>query len=136
MPSCNTYHLTWVSLTLDEGYLLTATVPEVQRGIAALGPPVPEQPPLLGLLLLAANPGLGLGEAPQGHCPWPRAQGGFSQPPLTSVMECLSHARGAIQAMPAGQPEMGGSWWRGLAECGPLEKGMASHFNILALRTP
>ena len=24
MPSRNTYHLTWVSLTLDEGYLLTA----------------------------------------------------------------------------------------------------------------
>ena len=40
------------------------------------------------------------------------------------------------QAMPAGQPKMGGSWWRGLTECGPLEKGMASHFSILALRTP
>ena len=26
--------------------------------------------------------------------------------------------------------------WRGLTECGPLEKGMASHFSILALRTP
>ena len=25
MPSCNTYHLTWVSLTLDLGYLFTAT---------------------------------------------------------------------------------------------------------------
>ena len=31
---------------------------------------------------------------------------------------------------------MGGSWWRGLSQCGPLEKGMASHFSILALRTP
>ena len=40
------------------------------------------------------------------------------------------------QAMPAGQPKMGGSRWRGLTECGPLEKGMASHFSILALRTP
>ena len=58
MPSCNTYHLTWVSLSwawsipsrllqqstasapyLDEGYLLTATVPDLQRGIAPLGPP-------------------------------------------------------------------------------------------------
>ena len=38
------------------------------------------------------------------------------------------------QAMPAGQPC--GSWWRGLTECGPLEKGMASHFSIPALRTP
>ena len=28
------------------------------------------------------------------------------------------------------------SWWRGLTECGPLEKGMANHFSILALRNP
>ena len=28
------------------------------------------------------------------------------------------------------------SWWRGLTECGPLEKGLASHFSILDLRTP
>ena len=48
-------------LTLDEGYLLTAAVPDLQRGIAPLGPPVPAQPLLLGLLLLAAGLGLGLG---------------------------------------------------------------------------
>ena len=35
-----------------------------------------------------------------------------------------------------GQPKTGGSRWRGLTECGPLEKGMANHFSILALRTP
>ena len=35
-------------LTLDKGYLLTATLPDLQRGIAPLGPPVPAQPPLLG----------------------------------------------------------------------------------------
>ena len=29
--------------TLDEGYLLTAAVPDLQRGIAPLGPPVPAQ---------------------------------------------------------------------------------------------
>ena len=28
---------------------------------------------------------------------------------------------------------MGGSWWRSLTECGPLEKGMANYFSILAL---
>ena len=54
-------------LTLDEGYLLTTTVPDLQCGIAPLGPPMPAQPPLLGLLLPAAAPGLGLGVAPQGH---------------------------------------------------------------------
>ena len=83
MPSCNTYHLTWVSLTLawgissrllqqstaaapylGRGYVLTAAVPDLQRGIAPLGPPVPAQPLLLGLLLPAAAHDLGLGVAP------------------------------------------------------------------------
>ena len=72
-------------LTLDEGCLLTATVPDLQRGIAPLGPPVPAQPPLLRLLLPATGLGLGhgwlllaaapcfrLGVAPQGHRPWPQ----------------------------------------------------------------
>ena len=35
-------------LTLDEGYLLTAALPDLQCGIAPLGPPVPMQPQLLG----------------------------------------------------------------------------------------
>ena len=35
-----------------------------------------------------------------------------------------------------GPPKMDGSWWRVLTKCGPLEKGMANHFSILALRTP
>ena len=89
-------------LTFDEGYLLTAAIPDLQCGIAPLGSPVPAQPPLLGLLLLAAGPGLGhglllpaatpglvLGVAPQGHCPWPLAQGAFSQLPLPSDAGCL-----------------------------------------------
>ena len=43
-------------LTLDEGYLLTATLPDLQSGMAPLGPPVPAQPPLLGLLLSKSLP--------------------------------------------------------------------------------
>ena len=35
-------------LTLDEGYLLAATIPDLQRGIGPLGPPVPSHPPILG----------------------------------------------------------------------------------------
>ena len=58
MPSPNTYRLTWVSLTLEEGYLLTATPPDLEHGVAPLGPPVPTQPPLLGC-----------GVAPLGHSP-------------------------------------------------------------------
>ena len=30
---------------------------------------------------------------------------------------------------------MDGSWWRDLTKHGPLEKAMANHFTILALRT-
>ena len=33
-------------LTLEEGYLLTAAPPDLERGIAPLGPPAPAQPPL------------------------------------------------------------------------------------------
>ena len=47
--------------TLDEGYLLTTTLPDLQRGIAPLGPPAPEQPRLLGC-----------GVAPPGRRPWPQ----------------------------------------------------------------
>ena len=35
-------------LTLDEGYLLTAAPPDLEHGVAPLGPPAPAQPPLLG----------------------------------------------------------------------------------------
>ena len=48
-------------LALDEGYLLTTTIPDLQHGIVSLGPPAPAQPPLLGLLLPAAGPDLGRG---------------------------------------------------------------------------
>ena len=48
-------------LTLDEGYLLTAALPDLQHGIAPLGPPAPEQPLLLGR-----------GVAPPGRRPLPR----------------------------------------------------------------
>ena len=48
MTSLSAYHLTWVSFTLDEGYLLTAAPPDLERGVAPLGPPAPAQPPLLG----------------------------------------------------------------------------------------
>ena len=47
-------------LTLDEGYLLTAALPDLQCGIAPLGPPAPAQPRLLGC-----------GVGPPGHHPWP-----------------------------------------------------------------
>ena len=35
-------------LTLDEGYLLTAAPPDLKRGVAPLGPPVPMQLLLFG----------------------------------------------------------------------------------------
>ena len=35
-------------LTLDEGYLLMATPPDLEHGVAPLSPPAPAQPLLLG----------------------------------------------------------------------------------------
>ena len=57
-------------LTLDEGYLLTAALPDLQRWIAPLGPPAPVQPGLLGR-----------GVAPPSRRPWPRAWGRGVAPP-------------------------------------------------------
>ena len=57
-------------LTLDEGYVLTATLPDLQCGIASLGPPGPTQPLLLGR-----------GVAPPDRSPWPLAWGRASGPP-------------------------------------------------------
>ena len=57
-------------LTLDEGYLLTASLPDLQSGIAPLGPPAPAQPWVLGR-----------GVAPPSHRPWPRAWGHGVAPP-------------------------------------------------------
>ena len=51
-------------LTLEEGYLLTTSLSDLQRGIAPLGPPLPTQPWLLGR-----------GVGPPSRRPWPRAWG-------------------------------------------------------------
>ena len=53
-------------LTLDEGYLLTATLPDLQRGIAPLGPLAPTQPLLFGpgVAPLGRRPDLRSGVAP------------------------------------------------------------------------
>ena len=87
-------------LTLDEGYLLSTAIPDLQHGIAPLGPPAPAQPPLLRLLLpasgmggssqlpplasgarwlLPADPDLRRGVSPPSlHCP--RTRGSSSRP--------------------------------------------------------
>ena len=48
-------------LILDEGYLLTAAPPDLERGVAPLSPPAPRSSHSLevGLLLSAATPDLG-----------------------------------------------------------------------------
>ena len=35
-----------------------------------------------------------------------------------------------------GPPKMGGSWWRGLTECGPLEKGNGKPLQYSCLENP
>ena len=42
-------------LTLDEGYLHTAAPPDLERGVAPLGPPATAQLPLLGCGFLPYN---------------------------------------------------------------------------------
>ena len=119
MPSRNTYHLTWgfsylgrgvslhgcpskaqpLLLTLDKGYLLTATPPDLERGIVPLGSLACVQPPLLGhgVAPPGHRPGLGHGVVPPGRCPWRLAWGSSSQlPPLTSDVGYLLSAPPAL----------------------------------------
>ena len=56
-------------LNLDEGYLLTTAPPDLERGIAPLGPPAPLQP-----LIFRG------GVAPPSLHPWPRTWGSSSRP--------------------------------------------------------
>ena len=67
-------------LTLDEGYLLTATPPDLDSEVASLGRPVPTQPPLLGrgVAPLSCAPDLGHEVVPPSHHPWPWAGGSSS----------------------------------------------------------
>ena len=67
-------------LTLDEGYPLTTTPPNLECGVAPLGPPVPTQPPLLGR-----------GVAPPGLRPGPLEEGSSSQ----LLLRCCSLALSA-----------------------------------------
>ena len=82
-------------LTLDEGYLLTTALPDLQCGIAPLGPPAPAQPRLLGR-----------GVGPPGHCPWPQSCGCSSPlPPLASGLGAWG-----ISSWPPPQPWTGGNF--------------------------
>ena len=49
MPSCNTYHLTWVSLTLNVGYLFTAAPAKLSRCSLPWTRGISSRPPLLTL---------------------------------------------------------------------------------------
>ena len=62
-------------LTLDEGYLLTAASPDLERGVAPLGPPWPLSH------FGPASPDLGRAVACLGSCPWPSTRGSSSLPP-------------------------------------------------------
>ena len=107
-------------LTLDEGYLLTVALPDLQRGIAPLGPPVPAQPPLLGC-----------GVAPPGRRPWPRVWGSSSWLlPLTPDLGNTSQPflRRPSLALLAAAPDLG----CGVTPPGCCPLGMGS-FRLLPL---
>ena len=79
-------------LTLEEGYLPTAALPDLQRGIAPLGPPAPAKPQLLG-------PGV----APPGRHPWPWAWGRWVAPPTRRPWP---QAWGMGYLLPAATPDL------------------------------
>jgi len=70
-------------------YLGWVTPPDLEHGVAPLGPPAPAQPPLLEC-----------GVAPLSHHPWPRTWGSSSwPPPLTSSKKQVSSRKTSICAL-------------------------------------
>ena len=72
MPSLRAYRLTWVSITLDVGYLFTA-IPAKRSHCSLLWRWGSSSLPLpltldMGYLLSAATPELGRGAAPHCYC--------------------------------------------------------------------
>ena len=112
-------------LTLDEGYLLTATLPDLQSGIAPLGPPAPTQPPLLGhgVASHSHRPRLGRWVTPLGCHPWPSSQSFLRHHILALSAAAPDLRRGAtplgccplgMGVLPASVPDLG----RGAAPLG------------------
>ena len=59
-------------ITLDEWYLLTAAPPDLEHGVAPLGPPAPTQPLLLGrslIVIMIMNTHYVLGTRLNSFCP-------------------------------------------------------------------
>ena len=99
-------------LTLGEGYLLIAALPDLQRGVAPLGPPAPAQPPLLGR-----------GVAPL-SCSCAVAAWHSRPPPLTSELgsSSLPFLRCCSLALSAAAPDLR----RGVTPLGHRPSGMGS----------
>ena len=96
-------------LILDKGYLFTATPPDLEHGIAPLGPPALSQPLLLGH-----------GVSPPDHFPWlwvwgtssrplPQARGSSSRLPPLTLDTCSSSRPPPLghEVLPASAPDLG-----------------------------
>ena len=106
MPSCNTYHLTWVFLTLGVGYLFTAALAKLSlcslpwmRGISSLPPFVTFNVRWLLYTLLH--------HATTAHWKW----GGSSQPPplvlgVGLLLPVTALASGTGYLLPAVTPDL------------------------------
>ena len=72
MPCCNTYHLTWVSLTLGLGYLFMAAPAKHSRCALPWTRGISLPPPFL-TFNVGYSSRLSCARTPPGPRPWPRA---------------------------------------------------------------
>ena len=116
------------ALPLDVGYLLT-TVP-MPHSCSSTYPLAGVSLTLdMGYLLIAAP-------VKCSHSSQRWTWGISSRPHHRSIATTLCGPTCCYEPCRVGSPMTDQSWWRVLTKCGPLEKGMANHFSILALRTP
>ena len=82
-------------LTLDEGHLLMAAPPDLQHGVAPLGPPAPTQPPLLWY-----------GVTPLSRLSWPRVCGSSSRLLIYLIKGIIYFIVIIILVMPPGMQDL------------------------------
>ena len=82
-------------LTLDKGHLFMAAPPDLEHGVAPLGPPVPTQPPLLWY-----------GVTPLGRLTWPRACGSSSRLLIYLIKGIIYFIVIIILVMPPGMRDL------------------------------
>ena len=129
-----TSNIVWLRSSKREGTQHRPSEENWIKDLLSMAPPIRPRPSLPQVSLTGQEASISLLPSPSEG----RQTENHNHRKLTSLITwntaCLTQWN--YEPCGAGPPKTGGSWWRVLTKCGPLEKGMANRFSILTLRTP